>query len=143
MVCLNIEIKKLAREDKPELREILDNIRRGQDIEENCFEDALELAVSNNSRKAVGYLVLHGARNLEKCMQAALLKSRLQRTAVLLLLCYASKVNDKDIVRLICTDLTKNQKGAPYNMQASKLTRKYLPREWSHTLTDEKVREMR
>ena len=138
-----LEIKKLASVDNPELRTILEGLQRGQDIEDNCFEDALEIAVSKNSRKAVGYLVLHGARNLEKCMQAALLKSNLQRTAVLLLLCHAAKIDDKELVRLICKDLTKDKQSGGFSTPDVNIFRRYLPKEWNQTLNQQKLREMR
>ena len=140
----NLEIKKFASEDNPELRSAIDGLQRGKDIEETCLEDSLEIAVGKNSGKAVGYLVLHGARNLEKCMQAALLKPSLYRTAVLLLLCYAAKVNDKELVRVICTDLFKKNQKSMFPRKTTKvLERKYLPKEWEHILTSQKLTEMR
>ena len=140
---MNVDIKKLAKDDRPELREILEHVQRGLDIEDNCLEDALEIAINNISKSAVGLLVYYGARNLEKCLQAALLKSRLQEVSVLLLLFYAAKVDDKELVRVICTDLPKNKESRPCSIPISNLTRKYLPREWNHTLTREKLMELR
>ena len=140
------EIKILAEKDDQQLRIAIEDLQHGRDIEESCFEDALEIAVARNNHRAVGYLVIHGARNLEQCMQQALLKPPLYKTAVLLLLCHAAKINDKDIVERLCGGLrTAPKKGSAYPMGSTSkvLTRKYLPMEWNRALTHQNMFEMR
>ena len=117
--------------------------KRGQDVEESCFEDALEIAVHKNNIRAVGYLVLHGARNLEKCMQEALLKSQLQSTAVLLLLCHASKINDREMVEQICVGLHREVHEEDTTVNSVALTRKYLPKEWNQSIKNTELNELR
>ena len=138
------EIKKYAAEGHANLRYSIEGLQRGTEIEENCFEEALELAVGNNRGKAAGYLVLHGARNLERCMQAALLKPPLHKTAVLLLLCHAAKINDKELVKVICTGLFKeNQKVGIVMKNDNVFTRNYLPKEWSNSMSRQKLNQLR
>ena len=122
---------------------MLEGLQRGRDVEDSCFEDALEIAVHNNSSRAVGHLVLHGAKNLEKCMQKALLKSQLHSTAVLLLLCHASKINDREMVKHICIGLNREMQQEEATVSNVTLTRKYLPKEWNQTLKSKELRELR
>ena len=122
---------------------MLKSLRRGQDIEDSCFEDALEIAVQRNSSRAAGYLVLHGARNIEKCMQMALLKSELQSTAVLLLLCHASKINDNEMVKHICVGLNREMHQEETTVSNVTVTRKYLPKEWKQALKSKELKELR
>ena len=122
---------------------MLKGLQPGQDVEDSCFEDALEIAVHENKRRAVRYLVLCGARNVEKCMQAALLDSNLHGTAVILLLFHASKVNDEEMVKLICTSRNGENQLEGATMGNVRLTRNYLPKEWNHTLTSKELGELR
>ena len=122
---------------------MLEWLQNRQDVEGSCFEEALEIAVHENGRTDVGYLMLHGLRNLEKCLQVALLDSHLHKAAVLLLLCHASKINDKEMVEHICAGLNREVHQEDTTVKNLTLTRKYLPKEWNQTLTSKELRELR
>ena len=130
----------LAAKNDCNLGKVIQHLQCGQDVEESCFEDALEIAVGRNNHQAVGYLVIHGARSVELCLSAALLKPSLYKTAVLLLLCIAAKNGDKEIINAIC----KTEKNEWYpDGNKVMLTSKFLPSEWNKSLTWERLIEMR
>ena len=119
--------------DSKTMREGLDH---GRDVE-------LETAVLNNDKRAIGDLVLHGARSLEGYIQSALLDSNLLSTAVFLLLCHASKINDQEMVEHICVGLNTEVYQDETTVSNVALTRKYLPKEWNQTLTRKEFRKLR
>eukprot|EP00794_Sanderia_malayensis_P020289 gene20289-22275_t len=126
------EIKKLAQTDSPRIGKAIETLQCGQDVEPNCFDEALIEAVKRNNHKSVGYLVIHGAKNVEEQMKFAILKPNLYQTAVLLLLCHAAKCGDKIVVEEICkglrsTNFSDDSHLAKIGENKCALKRHYLP----------------
>ncbi len=137
----------MASTEDPRLGKSIESLNCGQDVEQNCFEEALEIAVAKNNHKSVGYLVIHGAKNVEECLCAALQKPSLLQTAALLLLCYAARDGDKKLIKHICGGLkTANFTDDSVDGMSETevvLTRKFLPESWNRKLTRRKLWEIR
>ena len=136
-----IEVKVKAAEDDPHLGKMIENLTHGKDIDENCFEEALKIAVAKNRHKAAGFLILQGASNLLECLQDALLNPFCHQTAVLLLLCFAAKIGDIQIISLMCSkeppDILKRESSSPVHVEGDsgrEVKRGYLPKEWDRKL---------
>ena len=136
-----IEVKVKAAEDDPHLGKMIENLTCGKDIDEHCFEEALEIAVAKNRHKAAGFLILQGASNLLQCLQDALMKPFCYKTAVLLLLCHAAKTGDIEIINLMCSkeppDILKRESSSPVHVKSDsgkEVKREYLPKEWDRKL---------
>lgn len=96
------EVKKAARENSPNLRELLTSIRL-QDLVPSCFKEALLEASRGGHMDAICSLIITGGRHslqLKDCISEAL-KFHSCDAAAMLLTCYAAKHNKKKLLKYL------------------------------------------
>lgn len=96
------EVKKAARENSPNLRELLTSIRL-QDLVPSCFKEALLEASRGSHMDAICSLIITGGRHslqLKDCISEAL-KFHSCDAAAMLLTCYAAKHNKKKLLKYL------------------------------------------
>lgn len=96
------EVKKAARENSPNLREMLTSIRL-QDLVPSCFKEAILEASRGGHMDAICSLVITGGRHslqLRDCISEAL-KFHACDAAAMLLTCYAAKHDKKKLLKYL------------------------------------------
>lgn len=96
------EVKKAARENSPNLREMLTLIRL-QDLVPSCFKEAMLEASRGGHMDAICSLIITGGRHslqLKDCISEAL-KFHACDAAAMLLTCYAAKHNKKKLLKYL------------------------------------------
>ena len=110
-IC-SLEIKRAARENSPNLKDLLASIS-GQDILPSCFKEALLEASSYGHVDAICSLVIAGAKMplyLKDCVIQAL-RLDFCEAAATLLMCYAAKHDKRLLLKYLMDGMTSREEG--------------------------------
>ena len=111
LIC-SLEIKRAARENSPNLKDLLASIS-GQDILPSCFKEALLEASSCGHVDAICSLVVAGAKMplyLKDCIIQAL-RLDFCEAAATLLMCYAAKHDKRRLLKYLMDGETSREEG--------------------------------
>ena len=111
LIC-SLEIKRAARENSPNLKDLLASIS-GQDILPSCFKEALWEASSCGHVDAICSLVVAGAKMplyLKDCIIHAL-RLDFCEAAATLLMCYAAKHDKRLLLKYLMGGETSREEG--------------------------------
>ena len=111
LIC-SLEIKRAARENSPNLKDLLASIS-GQDILPSCFKEALWEASSCGHVDAICSLVVAGGKMplyLKDCIIQAL-RLDFCEAAATLLMCYAAKHDKRLLLKYLMGGETSREEG--------------------------------